>query len=91
LTIKVRDINDNYPKFLNVRQLNFNEEVEPDECEQPIYETYDSVEENSKISAKISQVTAIDLDKSRNVTYKIVHTTDKIHSSLSIDKYTGKN
>jgi hypothetical protein len=84
-------VNDNYPKFSHLKQLNADMALAlgDDECEQPIYELYESVEENSKLNMKIVQVTATDLDKSRNVTYKVVHTTDQLHGSISIDKYTG--
>ena len=107
LTLKIKDVNDNYPRFLNAKQINANNNNDNNseakttataggcENEQPIYEIYETVEENSKLNLKISQLSAIDLDKSRNITYKVLHSTDFVNgkssssSSIGVDRFSG--
>lgn len=88
LTIKIKDVNDNYPEFLHLRQLNkINSVIDCDE--QPIYELYESVEENAKQYTRLAQLSAIDIDKNRNLTYKVIHSTDPSQNSLVVDKHSG--
>lgn len=84
--IKILDSNDNYPIFPNYQLIN------PDfinSNDEPIYEAYESIEENTKINTKLIQLKAIDLDKKRNITYKMVHSTAK-QNLLLLDSLTGK-
>ncbi len=99
MTIIIKDINDNYPKILNAKRLNLNQNVENtnqaevEDCEQPIYELYESVEENAKQNFKIARISATDSDKQKNITFKIIHTSEGVKplkSSLAIDKLTGE-
>lgn len=87
MTIKITDVNDNHPQFLHLKQLNGNDTIS--ECEQPVFEKYEIVEENSKINTKIVQLSAIDLDKVKNITFKIVHSTDFDKKMIAVDQITG--
>jgi hypothetical protein len=56
--------------------------------DEPTYEAYESIEENTKINTKLLQLKAIDFDKNRNITYKIIHSTARMNLLL-LDSLTG--
>ena len=85
IKIKILDVNDNYPifpdyKLINLDYVNMNDE--------PTYEAYETIEENTKINTKLMQLKAVDFDKKRNITYKLVHSTTKVNLLL-LDSLTG--
>lgn len=84
--VHILDVNDNYPLFPTYKLINLN--YSSIESEEPIFETFEKVEENTKINTRITQLRAIDLDKQKNLTYKIVHSTDPTRS-LAVEKFTG--
>ena len=89
LTIHLLDVNDNYPVFAGLKQINKTPEgVTEDFEEEPLYELYESIEENSKINTKLTQLKVSDLDKRRDITYKIAHSTHKL-PLLVINETTG--
>lgn len=57
--------------------------------EEPVFELYESIDENSKINSKITQLKVHDLDKNNNITFKIVSINDP-KRAIMIDKYTGE-
>lgn len=81
------DINDNYPLFPQLKQVNSDKTFADNE--DPIFEMYENVDENSKLLTKISQLKVVDIDKNDNITFKIMHSTDP-NKSILIKKYTGK-
>lgn len=85
LKIKIQDVNDNYPIFPNYKLINHNYLTLNDE---PTYEAFESIEENIKLNTKLLQLKAIDLDKKRNITYKLIHSTAK-KNLLLLDLITG--
>ena len=85
LKIRLLDVNDNYPHFAGLTQLNkiyF-------ENEEPIYETYEKLEENTKVNTRLTQLKATDVDRDTNITYKIIHSTESHTEYLRLDKLTG--
>jgi protein subunit release factor A len=87
LFVVLIDVNDNYPVFVGLNQLNGN--FSHIDNEDPIFEMYEKVEENSKLNTKIVQLKAIDLDKYRNISYQIAHSSP-LEKLLKIDSATGK-
>jgi hypothetical protein len=85
LKVKILDVNDNYPMYFGLKQLNFNHS---DDDEEPIFELYENIEENIRINSKVMQLKAFDLDKDRNITYRIIHSSDK-SKSLALNQTTG--
>lgn len=73
--------------FPYLRLLNTN--FSSSECEEPIFEMFEKCEENLKLRTKVTQLHAVDLDKEKNITYKIAQNTD-LNKSLSINKNTGE-
>lgn len=51
---------------------------------------FEKVEENAKLNTKIVRLNAIDLDKEKNISYKIVHYSD-LSRNLAVDKFTGNS
>jgi hypothetical protein len=88
IKLKLTDVNDNYPLFDNSVLVNKN--YTSNECEEPIFEMFERCEENTRLKARIAMVNAVDLDRDKNITYKIAHSTDP-RKSLAINKFTGKN
>ncbi len=58
--------------------------------EEPIYELYDKIEENTKLNTRVTQLRAVDIDRDANITYKIIHSTDKF-KALALNHSTGKS
>lgn len=86
MKIKITDVNDNYPLFPNLKQIN-SDHLSIDN-EDPLFEMYESVDENSKLNTKIAHLKAVDLDKNTNLTYKIIHSTDS-DKMISINRLSG--
>lgn len=57
--------------------------------EDPVFELFESFDENSKINSKITQLKVLDLDKDNNITFKIVSMNDP-NRAIMIDKYSGE-
>lgn len=57
--------------------------------DEPVYEAFETIEENIKINTKLMQLKTIDLDKKRNITYKLVHSTAK-NNLLLLDSLSGE-
>ncbi|CAF0900840.1 unnamed protein product [Brachionus calyciflorus] len=87
LKIKIIDVNDNFPLFPELKQLNSGQLL--NENEEPIFEVYESIDENSKIKTRIIQLKAVDKDKDNKITYKIVSMNDP-NKGIMIDKYSGE-
>jgi hypothetical protein len=85
LKIKILDENDNFPVFLGLKQVN----TRRSELDSPIYELFESVEENTRLNTKLTQLKAIDKDKNRKITYEIVESSDRSHASIALNKTTG--
>jgi hypothetical protein len=85
LKIKIQDVNDNYPIFPSYKLINHDYLTLNDE---PTYEAFESIEENIKLNTKLLQLKAIDLDKKRNITYKLIHSTAQ-KNLLLLDLITG--
>ncbi|RNA00245.1 cadherin-23 [Brachionus plicatilis] len=85
LIINVIDENDNYPLFPELRLTN----PELAHGEDPVFELFESFDENSKINSKITQLKVLDLDKDNNITFKIVSMNDP-NRAIMIDKYSGE-
>jgi hypothetical protein len=84
LKIKILDENDNFPVFLGLKQVN----TRRSETDSPIYELFESVEENTRLGTKLTQLKAIDKDKRRKITYEIVESSDRSHA-IALNKTTG--
>lgn len=84
--IQIMDVNDNYPIFPNLKLINANRSSS--EFEEPIFETYERIEENAKLNTRIAQLRAVDYDKQKNVTFKIVQSSDPT-KSVAVDRFDG--
>ena len=84
--MRIEDVNDNYPLFPGLRLINPNYGMFK---EDPIFELFTIVEENLKFLTKIALIKAVDVDKQRNITYKIVHSTDN-SGLLAVDSTSGE-
>lgn len=56
--------------------------------EEPVFELFESIDENSKINSKITKLKVQDLDKNNNITFKIVSINDP-NRAIMVNKYTG--
>lgn len=83
--IRLEDINDNYPLFLDGKILNQNYSQMNEE---PIYEITSRIEENIKIDSKVLQLQVSDADHIKEIRFKIVYSTDN-NSLLSVNATTG--
>ena len=50
---------------------------------------YEKIEENSKVNTRIAQLKATDVDKEKNITYSIIHSSEN-SNYLRLNKLTGE-
>ena len=86
LKIKILDENDNFPVFLGLKQVN----TRRSELDSPIYEMFESVEENTRLNTKLTQLKAIDKDKNRKITYDVVQSSAG-SQAIALNKTTGNS